>query len=278
MEEFGIDGFRCDIVENVHTFRWEELYKACNEALAHWRKNHPSEIASKWNDDFFMTGDFEPSGIEYKKKYADIGFSNIVNCNFPKKGDLDGIVYTWQSYSDSIALHPNWFPFNYLNNSYHREAEMSNMRDCATTLLLSPGIAQIFYGDETGRTISEARFNVDSAQAFRSDMNWDSIDEELLHHFQKLIQIRKAHPAIGYGKQKTIDTHTCIRYTDTDTVLIRLKPYENKALDVSPYYKNGDKLIEQYSGQKSIVEDEKITFAPNQAGIWVIVKDNKYDK
>ncbi len=48
------------------------------------------------------------------------------------------------------------------------------------------------------------------------------------------------------------------------------------ALGVSPYFKNGDKLIELYSGQKSIVEDGKITFAPNLANIWVIVKANEY--
>lgn len=38
VEEFGIDGFRCDIVENVHIYRWKELNKACNEALNKWRK------------------------------------------------------------------------------------------------------------------------------------------------------------------------------------------------------------------------------------------------
>lgn len=44
VEEFGIDGFRCDIVENVHIYRWKELNKACNEALNKWRKNHPKDL------------------------------------------------------------------------------------------------------------------------------------------------------------------------------------------------------------------------------------------
>lgn len=272
VEEFGIDGFRCDIVENVHTNRWSELYNACNGALARWRKKHPSETASEWTENFFMTGDFEPSGIEYQKKYADIGFSNIVNCNFPKKGDLDSIVYVWQAYSDSIASHPNWVPFNYLNNSYHRDADMDNMHDCATTLLLAPGIAQIFYGDETRRPLSDARFNIDSAQAFRSDMNWDSIDNDLLRHFKKLALIRKAHPAIGYGKQQTIDSHTCLRYTDTDTVLIRLKPIEGEAIYVAPYFKDGEEVTELYSGEKCTVKNGKITYQANRSNVWTISK------
>ncbi len=219
-----------------------------------------------------MTGDFEPSGIEYKKKYADVGFSNMVNCNFPKKGDLDSIIYTWQAYSDSIAAHPKWFPFNYLNNSYHRDADMDNMKDCVTTLLLAPGIAQIFYGDETGRPLSDAQYNVDSAQAFRSDMNWDSIDENLLHHFQKLAHIRKAHPAIGTGKQKTIDTHTCLRFNDTDSLLIRLKPAEGGTIVATPYFQEGEVLTELYSREKATVRDGKISFPSAEGNVWVISK------
>ena len=70
-----------------------------------------------------------------------------------------------------------------------------------------PGIAEIFYGDETGRGLSDARFNVDSNQAFRSDMNWHSVNQTPLNHFRKLGQIRKNNPVIGNGKQKTIDKH-----------------------------------------------------------------------
>ena len=54
-----------------------------------------------------------------------------------------------------------------MNNSYHRDADMDNMIDCGTALLLSPGVAQVFYGDETGRKLTEVRLNVDGDQAFR---------------------------------------------------------------------------------------------------------------
>ncbi len=275
VEEFGIDGFRCDIVENVHLNRWKELNEACNIALDKWRKNHPESPASKWKDSFFMTGDFEPSGIEYKPKYAGAGFSNMVNCNFPKNGDLDGIVYVWQAYSDSIAAHPGWYPFNYLNNSYHRDADMNKMMDCATTLLLAPGISQIFYGDETGRTISDARLNVDSAQAFRSDMNWNGIDVNLFKHFQKLCHIKGSHPVIGYGSQATLDTHTCIRYNDSDTVLIKLMPNDGETIGVAPYFIEGEILTDLYSGQKSTVNNGKIKFSPTQANVMVITRYNQ---
>jgi len=272
VEEFGIDGVRCDIVENVSINRWKELNEACNVALAKWRKKHPEQEASKWTEKFFMTGDFEPSGIEYKPKYAEAGFSNMVNCNFPKRGDLDGIVYTWQAYSDSIAAHPDWFPFNYLNNSYHRDADMGNMIDCATTLLLAPGAAQIFYGDETGRKISNARFNVDSDQAFRSDMNWNDIDSTLLEHFRKLGNIRRSHPAIGMGRHLTIDAHTCARIADNDTVIISLSPYYTRSIPVVPVFADGTKIIDLYSGHSTIVKNGLVELPAIANKVAILVK------
>lgn len=273
VEEFGIDGFRCDIVENVHLYRWKELNEACNSALERWRKRHPENPASRWIDSFYMTGDFDMAGIDYKKDYADAGFSSMVNFYFPKHGDLDGIVYTWQAYSDSIAAHPGWHPFNYLNNSYHRDADMDNMTDCATTFLLAPGVAQIFYGDETGRRLSDARLNVDSDQAFRSDMDWNDIDTTLLRHFQRLGNIRKTHPAVGIGKQTTIDTHTCIRQAGDDVLLIRLAPVANRPINVAGAFSEGDRLVELCTGQTARVKNGSVSFPAYQNRVAVIAKE-----
>ena len=260
VEEFGIDGFRCDIVENGHLESWKALYDACNQALNNWRSTHPEYPASTWTDAFYMTGDYDCAYIDYKADYAHAGFSSMVNFYFPKHGDLDGIVYTWQSYADSVAAYTNWHPFSYLNNSYHRDADMSNMVDCATSFLLTPGVAQIFYGDETGRKLSDAQYNVDSDQAFRSDMNWNDINPELLLHFQKIGQIRHDNPVIGTGKQRTLDAHTCLRYNDTDSLLIRLMPNEWKPIPVSSIWKDGTKVQEVYTGQVIEVKAGKVAF------------------
>lgn len=254
VREFGIDGFRCDIVENVHINRWNELNEACNIALQEWRASHLADPASKWTDRFYMTGDYEFASIDRRPDYADAGFSSMVNFYFPKSGDLDGIVYTWQAYADSVAAHSDWHPFNYLNNSYHRDANTENMTDCATALLLSPGVAQIFYGDESGRGLSDARFNVDSDQAFRSDMNWNSMDSTLMAHFSKLGIIRQSHPAIGLGRQITLDPHTCIREYEDDTVAIHLKPIDGRKIHLAPYFIDDTQLIDLYSGEKYTVQ------------------------
>jgi alpha-amylase len=64
-------------------------------------------------------------------------------------------------------------------------------------LLLAPGNAQLFYGDESGRTLGPA--GMDPVQATRSDMNWTSIDAVTLAHVQRLGAFRKAHPALATG-------------------------------------------------------------------------------
>lgn len=272
VEEFGIDGFRCDIVENVHLNRWKELNEACNNALEKWRVKHPESPASKWTDKFYMTGDYDMAGIDFKPDYADAGFSSMVNFYFPKHGDLDAMAYTWQAYADSVKAYPEWHPFNYLNNSYHRDADMTNMIDCATTFLLAPGVAQVFYGDETGRKLSDARFNVDSDQAFRSDMDWNDMDSTLLTHYQILGNIRRTHPAIGMGSQKTIDQHTCVRTLDGDTIVIRLFPIANSPIDVTGYFSDGETLVELYSGQEAIVANNSIQFPNYQNKVAIITK------
>lgn len=270
VEEFGIDGFRCDIVENVRTKRWKELNEACNTALTRWRATHPDDPASAWTDSFYMTGDFDNASIDRKADYADAGFSSMVNFFFPKHGDLDGIVYTWQAYADSVAAYPDWHPFNYLNNSYHRDADASNMTDCATTLLLSPGVAQIFYGDESGRTLSDARFNVDSNQAFRSDMNWHNPDTTLMAHFRKLGRIRRDNPVIATGLQTTIDTHTCLRHNADSKILIRLLPAEENPIAVAGIFPDGTLVRELYTGQTATVRDGGVKFGAYENRIAII--------
>lgn len=228
--------------------------------------------AAQWDENLYMTEDFDHASIDYKQEYADAGFSSMVNFYFPKHGDLDSIVYLWQAYSDSITAHPNWHPFNYLNNSYHRDTDMNNMIDCATTLLLSPGVAQIFYGDESLRELSDARFNVDSDQAFRSDMNWENTDSRVFNHFYRLGKIRQSHSSVTSGRQVTIDNHTCARISNDETIIIRVRPDECNAIIVEPYFNNGDILTDLYTETEAVVENGKVKFPHYKNNISIIIR------
>lgn len=146
--------------------------------------------------------------------------------------------------------------------------------DCATSLLLAPGIAQIFYGDETGRKLSDARLNVDSNQAFRSDMNWNKIDSISLMHFQKLGKIRQTHPSIGKGRQVTLDQHTCVRIYMDDLILIAVKPDFVSGISTGGYIENGEKVVDLYSGNEGIVRNGK-AFLPSSDNNAVILRQIK---
>lgn len=272
-EEFGIDGFRCDIVEYVSLPRWKQLSEACTAALNRWRAKHPESEASRWTDDIYLTGDFDFASIDYKADYADAGFSSMVNCYFPKHGDLDAIVPVWQAYADSMNLRENWHPFSYLNNSYHRDADPENMADCGTTLLLTPGVAQIFYGDETGRKASAGpQMNVDSDQSFRSNMNWGNIDDAILRHYRKLGRIRRAHPAIGAGRQITIDNHTCARTADNDTVVIRVNPNREREINLGGMFKDDTIVMDLYTGRTAEVKNGRVNFNEYENRVAIVAK------
>lgn len=135
------------------------------------------------------------------------------------------------------------------------------MIDCATTLLLAPGVVQIFYGDESGRGLSDARYNVDSNQAFRSDMNWESIDTELLAHFQKLGRIRRDNPVIAKGRQTTLDVHTCLREADGERLMIRLRPDSGRPIESLGVFADGDTIVDLYSGQQAVATRGRLDFS-----------------
>lgn len=273
VKEFGIDGFRCDIVEYVHTERWEQLTAACNEALDQWRKAHPEDPAAQWTDPIYLTGDMDYADIRYLPEYAEAGFGSMVNFYFPKHGDLDGITYVWQSYADSLQAHSDWGPFSYLNNSYHRDLDTLHRTDCATSLLLCPGTIQMFYGDETARGLSDAQYNADSDQAFRSDMNWNTIDSALLAHYQRLGKIRQGHPAIGLGRQTTLDPHTCARVYKGDTMVISVGTEADRSIPVRGWFGDGETVHELYSGQKSIVNQGVVRLPYYNNRVAVLTKE-----
>lgn len=104
-------------------------------------------------------------------------------------------------------------------------------------------------------------FPADSARPF----SWDGatvyfVITDRFAHFRKLGRIRKDNPVIATGKQKTIDTHTCLRYDDTDTILIKVKPDDGIPVPVERIFPDGTTVTELYSGQSATVTNGTVTF------------------
>jgi alpha-amylase len=75
--------------------------------------------------------------------------------------------------------------------------DAAKQRQALTVLLLVPGAAQLFYGDESGRKTTVVPSDVTAGT--RSDMNWSTVDAATLAHVQKIGAFRKKHGAVGAG-------------------------------------------------------------------------------
>lgn len=264
VEEFGIDGFRCDVVENVDMYRWKQLDEACNTALSKWRKKHPQQLASGWHDRFWMTGDIWDSGIQYRPNCASAGFNSIVNFTFPKNGDLTTIGKTWQLYADSLNSRDNWSTLSFLNNTYKRDVDINNMVNCGTTLLLSPGAIQIYYGDEVARKQSVGRFLSDPIQGYRSDYPWGSQNLDVLKHWQLLGAFRKRHIAVGAGNQfllgDNIYARTYNKNEVKDKVIIAISEKDTIQISTVKVFPENTKLRNACTGEIVVVQENNVKF------------------
>lgn len=213
VRRFGIDGFRCDTAKNVELASWKALKEASTAALADWKAANPTK---KLDDaPFWMTGEVYGHGVAKDAYYSQGGFDSLINFDLqPKVRALltdspslaQGAVALerlYSTYAGLIGGDSTFGVLNYLSSHDTRlflgevRSDPARMRQALTALMLAPGNAQLFYGDESGRALGPA--GMDPVQATRSDMNWTSTDAVTLAHVRKLGAFRKAHPALATG-------------------------------------------------------------------------------
>ncbi|MDE5958036.1 MAG: chitobiase/beta-hexosaminidase C-terminal domain-containing protein, partial [Muribaculaceae bacterium] len=255
VEYFGIDGFRCDTAKHVELSRWNQLKNACKAALAAWRaSDRADEFAKDWTDDFWMTG--EAFGWDHGDTgyFTQGGFDSMINFAF--NGTEGGTGRTpsvddWSYYANFCNGGTSRQVLNYVSShdtGLHRPSDMKNV---ATMLLLCPGGAQIYYGDET------ARPNVDGAgdagMVTRGDFNWDAVGNDLNLHWQKIGQFRRRNPAVGAGTQTALGADTYGRKFSengfTNAVAIRLNTQAGQTYTVSTgdLFADGTKVMDGYN-------------------------------
>lgn len=274
VEEFGIDGFRCDTAKHIEVEHWKNLKTKCNEALNNWRNNNPNSPGAQWTEDFWMTGEVFGQGLE-KNYYYDNGFDSIINFKFPKGDSLDSLEKIYSEYSEKINSDPNFNVLSYIS-SHDTGMTRGNMINLGSKLLLAPGGIEIYYGDETNRRPSTNTITTATDQPSRSDMNWNDIDEEVLSHWQKLGQFRRNHIAIGAGEHKLIQNSpyafSRIYKTENYEDKVVIIPYaeEEVTIDVSSIFEEGAEVRDFYSGKKSKVKNGSVTFKPSKNNIILI--------
>lgn len=278
--EFGIDGYRVDTVKHTEEFVWQEFKVECDFAFEEYKKNNPQKVLD--DNNFYLVGEVYNYAISHGKafsfgdknvNYFDEAFNSLINFeikwNAKQMAEKD-VFHKYDSILNSTLK--GYGILNYMTSHddgqpFDKAREMPFKT--ATMLLLTPGTAQVYYGDETSRDLLIPGAEGDAT--LRSVMNWTDIEnietKKILNHWQKLGQFRANHPAVGAGKHMLISddqglVFSRVRNEDEVIVGINLTKGE-KQIDVSSVFEDGTKLQDFYSKTNGVVKNGKLHLVTN---------------
>ena len=215
VEKYGVDGFRCDTAKHVEFASWKALKDQCNQSLKTWRKNNPNDAAAKWKDDFWMTAEDYGSGVNYDGYYTNGGFDSKINFSFTGGGGVpnsSNINNVYSDYANRINSNDKFNVLSYIS-SHDTALCRNDMYYQGSAFQLLPGAIQIFYGDESNRKTLNSTVGGEGDHLVRSDMNWSSMDNNLLAHWQKVGKFRRNHIAVGAGSHAKVESNTGLAFS-----------------------------------------------------------------
>ena len=277
--EFGIDGYRADTVKHIEEAVWGEFKTECDYAFKQWEKNNPKKVLD--NNNFYLVGEIYNYGInsgkyfdfgDKKVNYFENGFQSLINFDFKWNAAQNTYEELFSSYSTILNNELKGFGvLNYVSSHDDGspfDKERKKPYESATKLLLSPGTSQVYYGDESARSLVIEGTTGDAT--LRSNMNWDAIannDETkaVLVHWQKLGTFRNNHPSIGAGVHKMISkkpyifqrTYSEEDYADAVVIGLDLKKGK-KEISVNSLFSEGTKLVDAYSEVEVTVKNNAV--------------------
>ena len=287
VRKYGIDGFRADTVKHTEPGLWKELKQEASLAFEDWKRANPKQRLGE--DKFWMVSEVYNYEIKHARKfdlgggdfvdYLDQGFDSMISFSLRSdakqpyekifsdyskilQGEMKG--YSVLNY---ISSHDDSSPFDPLRE---RPFESANK------LLLAPGAAQIYYGDETARILRVEGAEGDAT--LRSFMNWGELKtnaERGMHrvadiraHWARLGRFRAAHPAVGAGVHQMI-SHSPYTFkrtwerngvSDRVVVALDLPGGQPATIQVGGVFHDGATVRDWYTGKTAVVKGGKVRF------------------
>lgn len=233
-----------------------------------------------------MTGECFGHQVGKSPYYTDGGFDSMINfefapavnsSNIPSAGSVES---TYSRYASSINNDDSFNVLSYIS-SHDTVLAKGDRKYAGSFFLMLPGAVQIFYGDETNRPMVNSSFaNVDpgAGHQFRGFMNWDSIDTDVLSHWQKVGTFRNNHLSVGAGQHKVISSYdssngytfsrTYSKNDVEDKIVATLFAQANKdiTIDVSSVWGDGTVITNWYDDTTCVVSGGKVTFNSGDNG------------
>ena len=289
IREYGVDGFRVDTVKHTESEVWADLWQEAKKAYELYKDNNSDPVL---DDDleFYMVGEvynyYVSQGREYdygdqKVDFFKDGFKSLINFDFKSDGHNDyETIFTkyddvlngalkGKSVLNYISSHDDGGPF---------DLERKQPIEAGTKLMLCPGGVQIYYGDETARSLT---VKADGDASLRSYMNWAQLEEdqevngisrkEILRHWQKLGSFRRDNISVGAGRHQMISSNPYvfsrkfIGTNSTNQVVVGLGLERGvKTISVGDIFENNDKVLDVYGEVSAEVKNGQITLdTPN---------------
>ena len=282
VREYGFDGYRVDTAKHFEEWVGAELRLESDRAFEEWKAANAGQVL----DDlpFYMMGEvynynimngrnFDFGGGD-RVDFFDYGYDGLINFDFSNQTDesLDDL-FTRYSQSLRVGELQGLSIINY-SSSHDDDTPWDAARRypylAGTRLLLAPGGAQIYYGDEVARPLVVAGARGDAN--LRSNMFWGAQEgpaytAKILAHWRKLGQFRHAHPAVGAGEHERLRVEPYIFSRSLekdgfviDRVIVAMDLEAGpKTIFVYGLFPDGAELRDAYSGASGTVTDGEIT-------------------
>jgi len=292
--EYGIDGYRVDTVKHTEAYVWREFKEVTDYAFAEFKKNNPEKVLD--DNDFYLVGEVYNYGIssgQYfdfgnkKVNYFDNAFRSLINFEFKWNAKDQDYETLFSNYDKLLSTDlKDAGTLNYLtshDDGQPFDEKREKLFETANKLLLSPGTSQVYYGDESARSLIIEGTEGDAT--LRSFMNWEDITsnentQKILTHWQKLGQFRANHPAVGAGTHKMISKdpyvfqRTYSKGDFKDAVVVGLYLAEGeKQINVGDVFMEGTVLVDTYSNTEVTVKNGMVNL--NTPFIFVLLENKK---
>ena len=283
VREFGFDGYRVDTAKHIEELVSAELKREASLAFEEWKRAHPGQPVGDLP--FYMMGEVYGYGLGDNRSYnfgdrsVDFfahGYDGLINFGF-KAEAADSVDRLFTRYAATLTSGPHRgvAVVNYIS-SHDDGSPLDPGRQnpvlAGSLLLLAPGGAQIYYGDELARPLRVPGAEGDAN--LRSFMNWGDLERSVatrlvLDHWRKVGRFRHDHRAVGAGVHRTHQQAPYIfsRVLGADTVLVGMELGTGvKTISVFGVFPEGAELVDSYSGTRVTVSGGHVSIS-TQTGL-----------